>query len=220
MITDSGLVINPKFPHLGASPDGLIACDCCGLGCLEIKCPYCSKDSLPESANFIDDDSKLKKSHAYYYQVQMQIYLHKVQFCDFVVWTTKGIRVERIVAEQEEFFTDVIADVNEFYKFCLLPELIGKWYTRQSVMPEGPINSSSSSSQCTDATDNPNSYKYCYCKEFKIDETMLGCDFANCKNEWFHLTCLKLKKVPKGKWYCPDCRKSFKGRNPPKAITK
>ena len=124
VITDSGLVINPKFPHLGASPDDLIACDCCGLGCLEIKCPYCNKDSLPESANFIEDDSKLKKSHEYYYQVQMQIYLRKVKFCDFAVWTKKGIHVERIVAEQEEFFTDVIADVNEFDKFCLLPELV------------------------------------------------------------------------------------------------
>ena len=167
--------------------------------CLEIKCLYCNKDGLPESPNFINDDSKLKKSHEYYYQVQLQIHLCKVKFCDFVVWMKKGIPVERTVAEQEEFFTNVIADVNEFYQFCLLPELISKFYTRQSVMPEGSVNACSSSSQCTDAADTPNSYKYCYCKEFKVYKTMLGCDFANCKNEWFHLTCLKLKKVPKGK---------------------
>ncbi len=23
---------------------------------------------------------------------------------------------------------------------------------------------------------------------------------------WFHMSCLKIKSVPKGKWYCPSCR--------------
>ena len=43
-ICDSGLVLDPDIPHLGASPDGLVSCDCCGEGCLEIKCPLCKKD--------------------------------------------------------------------------------------------------------------------------------------------------------------------------------
>lgn len=38
-VNNSGLIINPKFPFIGASPDGIICCDCCGKGCLEIKCP-------------------------------------------------------------------------------------------------------------------------------------------------------------------------------------
>ena len=37
--TAAGLHINPDFPHLGASPDGIIECDCCGEGLIEIKCP-------------------------------------------------------------------------------------------------------------------------------------------------------------------------------------
>ncbi|KAK3106582.1 hypothetical protein FSP39_023075, partial [Pinctada imbricata] len=36
----SGLIINASYPHLGASPDGVVQCKCCGLGILEIKCPY------------------------------------------------------------------------------------------------------------------------------------------------------------------------------------
>ena len=36
----TGLHVNPKFPHLGASPDGLVSCECCGEGLLEINCPY------------------------------------------------------------------------------------------------------------------------------------------------------------------------------------
>ena len=35
----AGLHLNPSFPHLGATPDGLISCECCGEGLIEIKCP-------------------------------------------------------------------------------------------------------------------------------------------------------------------------------------
>lgn len=34
----AGLYVNPCSPHLGASPDGHISCDCCGEGLIEIKC--------------------------------------------------------------------------------------------------------------------------------------------------------------------------------------
>ena len=36
-IFDSGLWINKDFPYLGASPDGIVSCDCCGIGMFEIK---------------------------------------------------------------------------------------------------------------------------------------------------------------------------------------
>ena len=35
--TSSGLHVKPSWPHLGASPDGLISCKCCGNGLIEIK---------------------------------------------------------------------------------------------------------------------------------------------------------------------------------------
>ena len=35
----AGLVINPLYPYLGATPDGFVYCDCCGYGVLEIKSP-------------------------------------------------------------------------------------------------------------------------------------------------------------------------------------
>ena len=76
-VKDSGLVINPSYPHLGASPDGFVSCRCCGLGILEIKCPYCLKNQSFE--NFVEmltyletegDDEHLKETDAYFYQVQ------------------------------------------------------------------------------------------------------------------------------------------------------
>ena len=49
---------------------------------------------------------------------------------------------------------------------------------------------------------------YRYCKSiYNEDETWIGCDSVTCKCEWFHLTCVNLKHVPKGNWYCPVRRK-------------
>ena len=38
--TSSGLHVNPRYPHLGATPDRIVKCDCCENGLIEIKCPY------------------------------------------------------------------------------------------------------------------------------------------------------------------------------------
>ena len=35
-----GLVVSPKMPFLGASLDGLVECPKCGIGGIEIKCPW------------------------------------------------------------------------------------------------------------------------------------------------------------------------------------
>ena len=93
-ISDSGLNIDPRWPYLGASPDGIVDCECCGMGVCEIKCPYAYKDSTISEAvgqkNFClkkDEFGKifLDKSHAYYYQIQAQIFICGVEYCDFVV---------------------------------------------------------------------------------------------------------------------------------------
>ncbi len=38
-VRQCGLFVHPKFPFMGSSPDGIVTCDCCGTGVLEIKCP-------------------------------------------------------------------------------------------------------------------------------------------------------------------------------------
>ena len=40
-VSNSGLVVSTERPFLGASPDGIIQCSCCGKGVLEIKCHSC-----------------------------------------------------------------------------------------------------------------------------------------------------------------------------------
>ena len=77
-VEQAGLLVNPLYPHLGASPDGLVSSLCCGKGVIEIKCPYSMRDSNPaaavDTANFYlehrEGGIKLSTTHAYHYLKQ------------------------------------------------------------------------------------------------------------------------------------------------------
>lgn len=49
---------------------------------------------------------------------------------------------------------------------------------------------------------------YCTCKEVSFGQ-MIACDGQECPVEWFHSTCVGLKSLPKGKWYCKGCQESL-----------
>ena len=105
----SGLHIDTQYPYLGATPDGIVSCDCCGTGLLEIKCPFTYKHSVLSD---IDDEKfylqktgngefMLSKTHQYYFQVQAQLSICDKPYSDFVCWTTCSIHMERIHADSE-----------------------------------------------------------------------------------------------------------------------
>ena len=90
-IEESGLFVS-NSGVLGASPDGLIGDD----ALIEVKCPYSDKEKTITDAckgsNFclkLSDDGtfSLKENHAYYSQVQGQLYLSGRSKCFFMVWT-------------------------------------------------------------------------------------------------------------------------------------
>lgn len=93
----SGFVVSKEFPHCGVSPDGLVSCDCCGKGCLEIKCPYLKRNSTlnayleRKDCPLLkkDEDFSLDSKHDYYYQVQLQMFVLNVTYCDFTLWSSK-----------------------------------------------------------------------------------------------------------------------------------
>ncbi|KAI7869008.1 hypothetical protein BDF14DRAFT_1723392 [Spinellus fusiger] len=64
----------------------------------------------------------------------------------------------------------------------------------------------------TDLTIDPNEPLYCYCQQVSYGE-MVACDNVECEIEWFHLACVDLKTVPKGKWYCNNCVSKMKGKH-------
>ena len=134
-----GSVVHPCYPHLGASPDGIVTCDCCGKGVLEIKCPYsCRGKAFSEAADqdkdfclrkHADGHLQLIKSHVYYYQVQAQLKLCEAVYCDFVMWSMDELLVLQIFPDTE-FINGAIEEVTSFFKYGVLPELLGKWNTK------------------------------------------------------------------------------------------
>lgn len=52
---------------------------------------------------------------------------------------------------------------------------------------------------------DPNEPTYCLCEQVSYGE-MICCDNGSCKIEWFHFACVGLNSIPKGRWYCPECR--------------
>ena len=95
-----GFFVSIKHPFLDASPDALIQCDCCGEGVVEMKYPLCNCElSFGEASvgvwNFCHDELlggklKLKYEHNYY-QCQLQIFVTRRGYCNFVVWTSKEV---------------------------------------------------------------------------------------------------------------------------------
>ena len=76
-----GLILHPSYPFIGASPDGIVKCSCCGTGTLEIKCPFQCKEKLfeelaqnqsPFCLEMESGSLKLKNDHPYYYQVNFR----------------------------------------------------------------------------------------------------------------------------------------------------
>ena len=139
-VSECGLFVYPQKPFLGASPGGIVYCKCCGSGVCEIKCPYRFRDVDPEAAAGVKDFCLLKnrtiirldRNYAYYFQVQAQIFICGLDYCDFVVSTTKGIYIERILPDAQ-FWVSTIQSAEAFVKVGVFPELAAHWYSRPTV---------------------------------------------------------------------------------------
>uniref|UniRef100_A0A3Q3ANK9 YqaJ viral recombinase domain-containing protein n=1 Tax=Kryptolebias marmoratus TaxID=37003 RepID=A0A3Q3ANK9_KRYMA len=143
-VKSCGFIINTDFPELGASPDGLTTCDCCGNGCLEIKCPYKYRTSCIQQAvdandkNFFlqlsGNELHLKKHHPYYTQVQTEIFVTKSNHCDLVVCTEKDMAIVRVFPDQE-FWEPHLQKAQSFFKNICLPELVGRYFSEHTCTP-------------------------------------------------------------------------------------
>ena len=198
-VSSTGLNLNPRYPHLGASPDGTVSCGCCENGLVEVKCPHCTRDKSLEEAvdhpRFCLEKTdagnlQLKKTHAYFYQVQAQLHIAEVAFCDFVVFQEEGELFVRRIYPDAAFWEVAVRRVDEFYVCGVLPELIGKCFTRASVQ----------------SVDTGVDGLCCYCQR-PAEGDMLHCKGDTCKIIRFHRQCISLKRVPKHDWFCITCRK-------------
>ena len=133
IVTCSGLHLLAEKSYLGASPDGLVLCssvDTLCNGCLEIKCPYyiegcVSVEFAPKTIaekfgnkffmrSKVDGSLYLPHDHVYCAQVQGQMAILEVEWCDFVVFSGGEMVVDLILAEVE-YWNNLSEKLDGFY---------------------------------------------------------------------------------------------------------
>ncbi|XP_074662685.1 uncharacterized protein LOC141915162 [Tubulanus polymorphus] len=127
---ESGLVVHPYVPWLGASPDRKCIDSKVGLGLLEVKCPYSFRDIKPQGAcsnpTFCCEEKGnkyfLRKDHDYYAQIQGQLALTGLTWCDFLVYTSKGMLIIRVPFDLE-FWNEAVAKLANFFIRYFLPAM-------------------------------------------------------------------------------------------------
>ena len=134
VLSKSGLVIDEQHGWLACTPDNLVT-DARNTnnphGLVEYKCPYSARTTTIQEealkkdffANIINGKVTLKKSHKYYYQVQSQMAICRRAWCDFVIWTPKGITIETINFDPI-FWKEIFPKLETFYDKAILPELV------------------------------------------------------------------------------------------------
>ena len=138
-ILDCGVVISPQMPWLCSSPDRKVIDKDVGFGLVEIKCPYTLRNLRPEDAckdpsfycEIVEGKPTLKRKHDYYYQIQVQLGICGLAWCDFVVFFQKGIIIERIRFDNE-FWNKMIAKLTVFLS-CTYATLFIEMLIVQSI---------------------------------------------------------------------------------------
>ena len=137
IVSASGIFINTDYPYLGASPDGAVYDPYDPqqpFGFLEVKCPYSARDISPSEACatsgfFCELDQgtkqlKLKENHSYFAQIQGQMAIGERPWCDFVVFTMKGVSVQRVPYDPIYWTNKLLPKLTSFYDSCIAPEIV------------------------------------------------------------------------------------------------
>ncbi|XP_003198385.3 uncharacterized protein isoform X1 [Danio rerio] len=116
-----GFVVHPDAPHLGASPDGRVydPSEIFPFGLVEVKAT--SAESIGQ-ASFIKmqkGQAKLKETHKYYWQVQGQLAVTGLQWCDFVTDTQSDITIQRIWRD-DVFITSMKEKLDMYYYYVYM----------------------------------------------------------------------------------------------------
>jgi len=118
------------------------ACSCLN-GIAEFKYPYTKRDKSPEEAcsdpsfycELVNGHFHLKRTHQYYHQVQLQLYVSSDIFgwCDFCVYTPVNVAVERIYP-CKEWQSTFIPELEDYYDRHMLPEIVTPLYKPSYIL--------------------------------------------------------------------------------------
>jgi hypothetical protein len=121
-VTECGLYLSVERSYLGASPDGVVTCECCQPTLLEIKCPTLELDSL----TYLDNNKQLKKNTSYYGQVQGQMAITGIHKTYFFVYCSDSVWQLQII-DYDQIFTDsMLNNLDHFFRLYMIPALISE----------------------------------------------------------------------------------------------
>jgi len=186
----SGLFVLKSHPYIGASPDNIFVCSCCGPACVEYKCPYSIKDLTVQEGyhktDFLENVNgklQLKRTHKYYFQVQGQMALTGHQTTYFVVWTLKGQPLIEKIPFDLNLWQDVVSKLIIFFKSYVQRVLLGLRPLCYCVVCE---------KECLE----PDEF------ESGENEESVQCD---CCQVWFHCTCVGIDISEENIFICNNC---------------
>ena len=135
-VSTCGLVVDTSAPWLAASPDRTVSDSTQKdnkKGCLEVKCPLsCEKITIIEACRTVSafclveqsGHIHLSKSHGYYYHIQTQMYVTKLKWCDFVVWSPLQDPFVQRVCYDPVFMEEAVLKAQKFYFEHFLPSIV------------------------------------------------------------------------------------------------
>lgn len=138
LIDECGLFVSVANGQLAASPDRIVTETQSGnKGCLEIKCLFKHRDVTPTEAvksseknssfalKCINDKITLKERHAYFYQIQMQMAITNLPWCDIVFFTNKNAPVLILRISFDKIFWEKTKEkLLEFHNSNIIPALV------------------------------------------------------------------------------------------------
>ena len=76
---------------------------------------------------------QLRKSHSDYYQVQQQLFsVPGIKYCEFLVCAIDGKKSMNLIVlriyPDLQHWNLVLPKLETFWRICILPEILGRWY--------------------------------------------------------------------------------------------
>ncbi|XP_039633101.1 uncharacterized protein LOC120543849 [Perca fluviatilis] len=140
-VQSCGLFLDERRPWLAGSPDGIVTDSHTGqwLLCLEVKCPYKHRQRTVEEACRQDPAFcleithhtppaasppayRLKTSHSYYTQIQVQLAVTGLRDADLAVFTLKELAIVPVTFDPA-LWDATLSKLETFYRDAVLPHL-------------------------------------------------------------------------------------------------
>lgn len=135
-VFQTGFWVNPKFPFLGCSPDGLVGSDTViEVKSLKILKQYSaetitsSTSPVPKSVLsrqcFKVENGKcvLKRSHSYFYQCQQILLVTGRKYCDFILHASSGPDSVERIPRDEVLIEKILRNLTALWTRVISPEV-------------------------------------------------------------------------------------------------